>query len=759
MRMPLNVDCTARVKRLVHVAGAWLVAAALVWPISDALAQSGGTWNSVGPPGGTVLSLLRSPRSPSLLYAGTAENGVFMTGDAGQTWSAANAGLPATDRSASRSVRALASDGQYVYAATDAGLFYAAAGAAASDLPSWSPLNTLPSMSGISLLAFDASTGSLFAAATGASAGAVPVVYRMTVPALGVAPVGDWSSAPLPPGTEGTGLGALAVVPDGGAGSGLLASAANRLYVASVVGGASALSWLDADPLGTFAATGAIEALHYSTEFLRAYACSAGQFFAASDPLNPSQNAWLVAPVSPPLASDATCAAITSGGLAAGGPAVLAAATSAGVYVSSDGTTFSATTALAISPAANAVALAGGDAPALYVGAGFGVASQALATLGPAGTWSTNNGSPNVAAGGSNGRLNNANVADSAVIGTTWFAAIAAPQYGDVLMSSDAGATWVSTGLGAVAGAQVDIAALEADPTHRVVYAGTGSGLYALSASAGTWVQVSGANIAGVNTLARGAAALYIGTDTGAFALPTGATPSGATAVSSGLDALRVSALHVADGKVYAGTYDFNTSLASVSVATDPAGGVPVWNDFATGPVGSNRITGLALAGTSLLAATRGGLVKVAAPGGAWNSANTGASSASWVSDPNGVATSLFSDGTMVYAATGSNGVFASPIGASLTFTWTALSGAGDFGLPSLGVRRLRADGNTLFASTSAGVATLDGIAGVAPPPPGPAPAPDSGGGGGAADAGSLVGLALLACVLAVTRRARRQRT
>jgi len=754
MRLALVLLGNVWMRRLLHAIRSLVaVAAVLLGPTVDVLAQSGGSWNSVGPPGGTVLSILKSPRSESVLYAGTARNGVFMSTDGGQTWSAANAGLAVTAGSSGRTVRALVSDGQYAYAATEAGLFFAAAGAAASDVPSWSALNSPAGMSTAAYMAFDDSTGSLFVAASIATVGAVPVVFRMSVPALGVAPTANWVASPLPANTSESAVGALTVVPASGANpAGLLVGAANRVFVASIVAGTAALNWTDADPSATFFATGAIEALHFSADFSQAYACSAGRLFVATDPLNPALNAWLPAPVSSTPAAAFACASITSGGLAGGASPVVAVATSAGVYVSGDGTTFSATSAFGASPAANAMAIAGIGAPALLVGTGFGVVSQPLSSLSSTSAWMAINGPGAVSAGGSNGRLNNANVTDSAVIGTSLFAAVVSEQYADVLRSNDAGATWSPTRLNAVAGEMVDIAALTADPDNGIVYAATSNGVFALSATAGTWVAVSAANLSSGNALVRGAAALYVGTDVGIFSLPLSATPSNVAATPAGIAGLRVSALQVADGKVYAGIFDFNTSLASVLVATDGSGVAPNWVEFATGAVGPNRIFSLAVIGNSLLAATRGGLVRVAAPGGAWTSANTSSSPTDWVSDPNGVVTSLFSDGTTVYAATGSNGIFASPVGA--TFTWTPFNGTPGQALPALEVHRLRAAGAALYASTAGGIAVFNG--GGAPSAPA-APAAD-GGGGGSVDGWSLLGLALLVGVLGASSRARRRR-
>ncbi len=183
MRSILFARGVEQARRPLHGWRAWWVTAALLavaW--SPAMAQSQGNWRSVGPPGGTVLALVKSPRASALLYAGTAQNGVLMSADAGQTWSAANTGLPVTAGTASRSVRALVADAQYLYAATDAGLFYAAAGAMAGDVPSWSPMPATTATSPITLLAVDVPSGKLFAATTVATPGAVPVVYGLALP-------------------------------------------------------------------------------------------------------------------------------------------------------------------------------------------------------------------------------------------------------------------------------------------------------------------------------------------------------------------------------------------------------------------------------------------------------------------------------------------------------------------------------------------------------------------------------------------------
>ena len=729
---------------LIRTGRSWLMALAiLAAPWSLAQAQSVASWTSLGPPGGTVLSMLQSPLSTSMLYAGTSQNGVFVSADSGQTWVAANTGLTVTVGSASRTVRALVSDGQYLYAATDAGIFFATVGAQAGDMPSWALLANTGSAMPISLLAVDPTSGTLFAAGAGASVADAPAVYSMAIPTPGAMPGASWTASALPSGTEGSAVGAMAVVPSIGATPAtVMVGAGGRVFGASVPNGALALSWLDEDVAAPLlAAQGAIETLAYSADFSQAYACSGGQLFQATDPRNASANTWLARSLVAPAGTALTCSAIVSS------TNLVAIATNVGVYSSTDGVNFSATKALPVSTTANALLVAGVVTPTLYVGGGFGVSSQALAAIAPTSSWAGNNGPASVMAGGSNSRLNNASVSDSAVIGTTLYAAVASEQYADVLLSTDAGATWSSSGLSKVTGAMADIPALAVDATNRVLYAGTGQGLYALAA--GAWVPVSSARISNVVSMVRDAGILYVGTDAGLFSLGLGPSPAIAVATSAGLTALRVTALHAAGGKLYAGTYDVGATTPSVSVASSVASGVPTWSDYGTGAVGvqGRRIYSFALVGTALLAATRGELVFIAEPGASWTAASIG------LSDPNGVVTSLISDGTTVYAATGSNGIFSASVAGS-SLSWTPFAGTGDHVLPGLEVHQLRSSGTLLYAATSGGLAAYDGIVPITTPPvpPTAAPATSQDSGGGAADLWSLLGLALMLGVIVATR-------
>jgi hypothetical protein len=724
------------------------------------MAQFDGNWVTMGPPGGTVLALLKSPRASTMLYAGTAANGVFMSADTGLTWAAANTGLPVTPDTASRTVHALVADTQYLYAATDAGLFYAAAGAVAGEMPSWSPLTTpgpVGSMTPIALLLVDVPSGSLFAAATTATPGAAPVVYRMALPAPVAQPSGAWIASPLPAEVVGAGIGSMTVVP----GDGLLVSALDRVYSATNPGGTLPLSWIDADPSHNLLGQGAVEVLHYSADFGQTYACSGSQMFVRA----PLLNAWAAS-----LLPNAGPVAIMCGAMASGGspsvPPLVALATNVGIYFSQDGTTFSAAKTPAVSPSANAVMISSDMVPALYVGAGFGVLSQPLPSIMSTSSWTANNGpaaAPPVS--GPNGRLNNANVIDISVMGTTLYAAVSSEQYADVLVSNDGGANWTSTGLSQRAGGPMEITALASDSTNHVAYAGTGTGLFALTA--GGWNPVlaaASADLGFVRSLARDGSRLYIGTDAGAYSLALGASPATTVAARAGLDALRISALLVSGGKVYAGTQDLNTGSASVSAAPSVAAGSPAWTDFASGSVGTHRINSLALAGTTLLAGTRGELVSAAAPGGAWGDASNGLRDPLNPSDPNRVVTALYSDGTTVFAATNSSGIYSTPVGNGVGAgsMWAPFNGGGDQALPAFGVNQLRSDGSLLYAATAGGLARFDGVVPVVMPPPAPDTTPPDagqggGGGGGAFDLWSLLGLALLVCLLAAVGNANRK--
>ncbi|MGZ5713239.1 MAG: hypothetical protein ACXWIG_03685 [Caldimonas sp.] len=735
------------------------LASALLWGAlaGAAAAQTGAAWNTIGPAGGTVSALLTNPTSTATLYAGTPENGIFMSTDAGATWNAANAGLATstTGRQNVFSSHALAHDGRWIYAATAAGVFYADAGAA----PAWTLLPGPTSATPITMLAFDPGSSRLFAA-TGATDGlATPGVY--------VAPI-DTSAAPAPvwtftalPASPGATIDALTLVPASSSPAALLASTGSKLYSASLLPADPTLAWNDADPAGVLA-PGSITAVHYSVDFLQAYACSGGSAFHSGNPLEAAP-LWQEAPVASTGATPFNCHAFASLPSAAGGAPKVLLGTDEGAFVSVDGVNFVATGAPGPSLSANTFAIArpaGAAASTLFVGTGFGIAGASAATLASNSAWSASNGPATVAAGGANQRLNNASIVDTTVLGTTLYAAAVGNQYDEVFASADGGATWSATNVASVLGGNNTVLALLPDGPHGTLFAATTQGLLAYSPSSAKWSAVAAATLAGrVGALALGTSALFVGTDNGLWAVPLGAAPAAAVPVAAGLTGSSVRALLVSGGTVYAATIDATDSNFVFSAPeTSAAAGTALWGAYASGSAGTDRITAMIPVGNGLLAATNGSLILYATPGSAWASANTSSDPAQQISDPFGAVKGLYSDGVSIYAATGSNGVFVSPL--STAFSWTPFSGSASTALPTLEVHTLRADGNTLYAATRAGVASFSGLSasggggggGGGPPTPPPA---SSDSGGGALD--PVFALVLLGGVLALAERRRRR--
>ncbi|HEY6287006.1 MAG TPA: hypothetical protein VIX20_15190 [Ktedonobacteraceae bacterium] len=107
---------------------------------------AGGKWQSGGLQDQHIRSLAVDPNNPQIIYAGDAQDGVFVSTNAGMNWSQQRTGLtlPIT-------IFALVFDdpGKKLYAATDSGLFVSADAAA-----HWININGLPADSYTSL-AFD----------------------------------------------------------------------------------------------------------------------------------------------------------------------------------------------------------------------------------------------------------------------------------------------------------------------------------------------------------------------------------------------------------------------------------------------------------------------------------------------------------------------------------------------------------------------------------------------------------------------------
>lgn len=699
-----------------------------------ASAQAQPAWSAIGPPGGTVSALLTSPASASTLFAGTPENGVFVSADAGATWTVANAGLQsskAIGRQNLYTVYALASDGKFVYAATAAGLYYTATG----NTPSWSPLASTASSTPITLLTFDASTGHLFAAAGQPGASAAPGVYVASVSGSGAA-LSAWAFSPLPA-PVGAPIGALALVPSqaGLAPAALMASVGTNLYTASVDPTSTTLNWVNGDPSASLVA-GPAPALAYSPDFQQAYACAGSAGFHSGNPLD-AQALWFPITVAMPGSATFNCNSIISVPTSAGGSPQLLLGTDQGAFVSQDGVNFLATGSLDNSAWANTFAIAkapGSSMSTLFAGTGYGISKTDVASLAGNVLWSASNGPASVAAGGSNLRLNNGNMADLAVLGSTLYGAAVASQYVEVFSSHDGGASWSATHVGLALPAGEEVVSLLADAVHSTLFAATTRGLLVYSPTNARWVAVGAPAIGGrVGALALGSTMLFVGTETGLYALALSAAPESAVPVAAGLSGMSVRTLLVSGAVVYAGTIDPNANNDVYSDSeSSAAAGTAVWGRFAAASAGTDRITSLLLVGDRLLAGTNGGLVLYASSGSAWASANTSPDPAQRIVDDFGRVNSLYSDGVSIYAATGSSGVFVSPAGGA--FSWTPINGLGTTVLPSLEVHALRADGNTLYAATRGGIATFAGINGNGGATIPPSGTTSSGSGGGAVD-------------------------
>ena len=735
----------------------WLVAILVMLATGAATAQ--GSWTTLGPAGGTVTAVLASPGSANTLYAGTPQNGVFVSADGGGTWHTANSGLPPADVGRQRviAVSALASDTQYVYAATTSGVYYASAGAS----PQWTALAATGASAPIGTLVYEPANGLIVAAPTVGDGVSVPGVYvTPSVHAAGMP--GAWTFVALPASTAGRSVTGVAVTPPGAqAGAGpaeLMVSAGSNVYAAALSASPPyATAWTDGDPTGTLSG-GSISGLAYSADFLLAYACSGGALFYSGNALDAQPN-WSLATLPLGGMTGIVCAGYASVPVAAGGAPQLMLATDQGALVSVDGTMFSSTGSLGIGPSAFGFAIAqspGMSTNALFAASGFGVASVPLGTLQAGSAWTPSSGATAAAGSTTPARLDNTNVVDTAVLGSTLYAAAVDTQYVEVLASVDGGLTWTATGIGSALAAGDVVNALLPDNGNGVLYAATSSGLVAFAPTTQAWSAVGSTLInSRAGALALGTGALFVGTDNGLLALPRSATPASAVPVAAGLSGMSVRSLVLANGLVLAGCIDAtDANFVYFTSEADAAAGTAAWQMFGIASTGTDRITSMLLLGSNLLVSTNGSLVLYGSAGSAWTSANTSADPTQQISDPFGAVNSLYSDGTTIYAATGSQGVFASPLLGNV-FSWSALDGTAPNALPEMEVHSLRASGTTLYASTRGGVASLVLPAAASAP----SSSPSSGGGGGSSGGGAfttwLGGLLLLAYVL-LPRRSKR---
>jgi hypothetical protein len=747
----------AAAPRAAHAGGRLALAVALLAPVAG-IGQGAPTWNTIGPPGGRVTTVLRAPASPSTVWAGTPANGVFTSGDAGATWQAGNAGLVSSTngRRTLYTIHALASDGSVVYAATDAGIFTSAG----SGTPAWSALAGPPSASPITRLAYEPASQRLYAASALPDPAAPPAVF---VGSLSTGNPPSWSASPLPM-PIGTVVAALSVTaPDTGGVAHVIAAVDNRLFTAAVSAADPSLSWTDADPSATLAA-GTFTAAAFSPDLQQTYACSATALYVSGNAFDASPM-WLPANAPPVMCQTFSSVPIANGGL----PQVLLG-TMQGILVSVDGTSFAATSVPGHTGASDfaLVQEPGAGAWTVLAATPTGIAAAPAATLTANATFGARNGPSSVAVGGANARLNNVNVVDVAWLGTTLYAASADADVVEVWASTDGGAAWIATGITPTLAAGETVMALESDAGNGILYAATTQGVLAYTAASGQWTAVAPAVIAGrASALAAGTSTIFAGTDQGLYAIPRSAAPGGVVPVAAGLPSYSVRALRVSSGTVYAAGIDASDQNWVFSTdETAAAHGTATWAPFGVTSSGTDRITSLLPVAGNLLAATSGGGLLYASAGSAWASANSSPDPALQIADPFGVVNALYADGNSVYAATGSNGIYVSPVGAA--FVWTPFNGASPNDLPALEVHALRASANALYAATRAGVATVAGVVGAPAPPasspassPAPSPAPSAAAtssGSGGADLALLLGLAVALGGLALARRRERVR-
>jgi hypothetical protein len=231
------------------------------------------------------------------------------------------------------------------------GDIYTVAGITGNDLPNWVPVAAPGGLaSALSLLTVDTTSTMLLAATTVVDPSSAPAIYAMQLPATSAAPSGSWVASPMPPATVGLGIGAVTVFP----GVAVLAGVGNRVFVGSIAGATAPLQWQDADPLLQFQQLGVVEALHFSADFSQFYACSGVScwWHQCTDPANNQWNAHR--DPYPPVPFN--CAGMASGVWRRRYSGRVA--TSAGVYLSSDGASFTATQSLGVSPVAKRLRLA-----------------------------------------------------------------------------------------------------------------------------------------------------------------------------------------------------------------------------------------------------------------------------------------------------------------------------------------------------------------------------------------------------------------
>jgi hypothetical protein len=734
---------------------------------SHAWAQAVPSWNSIGPTGGSLIALIADPSAPTTaLYVGTEMNGVFRSSDGGTTWSAANSGM-----AAGRHVYAMAALGNFVYAATDGGVYVAAAGTSLlwTLLPSPRAVSPAPACD-ITMLASAKST--LYLAAPCESN-----IYATTV--VGNSPV--WQTTSMPVDSSGiaqnvTALGLL----DGNIALGSISAVyllgADQKWINSEAGALD-----DAGLPRPSGLLGDHVAALVSSSSKWAFTCTTGGLVFQADLSIGVPLTWM--PLSFATEAPTSCRGLAVARVNALPQSVLAMATDSGAFAS---TVFDDTSLMAPSlvpgpafPMSSHLHAAWQLNPSslsslLWV-TEFGLYASSMADLSSSTTLTTSvttafNGPIRLATPSQ--RLDNVSVRDVAVVGTSLYAIAESTSgsYLDVMASADGGASWTRTGLSTQAPLINIIRSLVADVGHSILYAGTDQGVYYLQGS--NWLLLG--NAYDVRAMAVGAQALYTGRN-------VDASPSGGLVIQSLVGGssfttieippvanFSVRSLVVAGGSVYAAggvktdTVDGSVYNNAVYYATDfvPATPLvaPTWALFGSPPfpITNLILSHVAVGAGQVFAGGDGFLFQCQNKSGGWGvvaglpTMSTG--------EPESVS-ALASDGTTLYVGTSAHGLLAMTL--NVTTGLIAFSGTGTSALPSTTVNEFRIVGTNLYVATNAGVATAT-VAGAGTGAGTGAVGGGGGGGGGcsmaiAGESDPLLWLlvAIAALQIAIARRRR----
>jgi hypothetical protein len=417
--------------------------------------NSGRTWRRLSSQYLSIESLAADPTSTSVLYAGT-WTGVFKSTDAGATWVQASEGLTGFP------VEALAFDPTTTatfYAGTLAGVFKSSDGGG-----HWAPIGTgLPQDPGVFALAIDRVSPTTLYAGLNAWG-----VFKSTDGGM------TWAeaNAGIPgPGIPGGNRNVFTLAIDPVAHDTIYAGTYGQGLYKSTDAGAH-WAFLEMN-------TGTLTPLVHAV----LVTLSSGVVFAGTETgvfrSNDSGGTW--------AASSVGLAARTVNAIAVAPttPAVVYAGTDVGVFRSADGggTWVSASTgmvtafqdspsvwALAVDPSAPATVYAGPSSGGVFKSLDSGASWKAV-----------NHGLPDL-----QNRRVTAFAIDPRTPTTVYISLVGGISDGGVFKSIDAGANWSPAGSGLGNRAVISLAIDSATPS--ILYAGTDSGLFRSSDSAGTWV-------------------------------------------------------------------------------------------------------------------------------------------------------------------------------------------------------------------------------------------------------------------------------